>query len=187
MLKKVLPACFLLIGFFSYAQDPVLKKNVTGVQIGLFELDAYHEARIAPKVSLRTDLLLFPAIWGGELYDNQSGFALYPAFTLTPKYYYNLNRRIEKDKNTRNNAANYLGLQIRYMPGWVLSNHENMDLPDQINLIPTYGLRRNFLNHFNYEFKAGLGYGFGHSEIFGVDMNVSGPVFDLTFKVGYDF
>ncbi|HUH17786.1 hypothetical protein [Albibacterium sp.] len=187
MIKRILPVCFLLMVSFAQAQSPILKKNVTGVQIGLFELDAYHEIRIANKASLRTDVLLFPAIWGGELYDNQSGFALYPAFTLTPKYYYNINRRVKKDKNIKNNAANYLGLQIRYMPGWVFSNHKNMNLPDQINFIPTYGFRRNFLNNFNYEFKTGFGYGFGRSEIFGVDMNVSGPVFDLTFKVGYDF
>jgi len=187
MIKRILLACFFFVVIFAQAQDPVIEKNVTGVQIGLFELDVYNEARIANTTSLRTEIALFPAIWGGELYDIKSGFALYPAFTLTPKYYYNINRRVEKDKNTKNNAANYLGLQIRYVPGWVFSNHEDMKLPNQINFIPTYGFRRNFLNKFNYEFKTGLGYGFGRAEIFGVDMNISGPVLDLTFKVGYDF
>ena len=187
MIRRILFPCFLFVATFAQAQESTLGKNITGVQVGLFEFDVYNEARIADKISLRAEIALFPAIWGGDLYDTKSGFALYPAFTLVPKYYYNVNRRVEKGKNTKNNAANYLGLQIRYLPGWVMSNHKDMGLPSQINFIPTYGLRRNFLKKFNYEFKVGLGYGFGRAELFGMDMNVSSPVADLSFKVGYDF
>lgn len=187
MIRRTLLASFLLTTTIAYAQDAAIEKNITGLQIGLFELDAYHEARIANKTSLRADMALYPAIWGGDLFGNESSFAIYPAFTLTPKYYYNLDRRVGKEKNIKNNAANYLGLQIRYLPGWVLSNQDDMKSSNEIHFIPTYGLRRNFWSKFNYEFKAGLGYGFGRTEIFGVDMNVSGFVPDLTFKVGYDF
>lgn len=187
MIKRILLPCFLLLAAFAQAQESTIEKNVTGVQIGLFVLDAYNEARIADKVSLRTELSLVPLIWGGDLYDNKSGFALYPLFSLTPKYYYNLNRRVEKGKNIKNNAANYLAFQVRYLPGLVISNHDDMGLSNQIHFIPTYGLRRNFLKNFNYEFKVGLGYGFGRSELFGKEVNVSGLAADLTFKVGYDF
>jgi hypothetical protein len=187
MIKQILLFCFLFTAIFAQAQDLIIEKNVTGVQIGYFGLDIYHETRIADKISLRAELGLIPAIWGGDLYGNKSGFALYPVFTLAPKYYYNLNRRVEKDKNIKNNAANYFAFQIRYLPGWVISNHQDMELFNQIHFIPTYGLRRNFLKKFNYEFKVGVGYGFGRTEIFGMDMNVSGLTGDLTFKVGYDF
>lgn len=187
MIKRILLSCFLLSSIFAQAQESTIEKNVTGVQGGLFVLDAYNEARIADKVSLRAEVSLVPLIWGGDLYDNKSGFALYPLFALTPKYYYNLNRRVEKGKNIKNNAANYLAFQVRYLPGWVISNHDDMGLSNQIHFIPTYGLRRNFLKNFNYEFKVGFGYGFSRSEILGRNVNISGYAADLTFKVGYDF
>ena len=104
--------------------------------------------------------------------------------TLQPKFYYNIGRRAEKGKNTKNNGANYLGLQVRYIPNWfVISNTENVSLSNQINFIPTFGIRRNFSENFNYEFKAGLGYG----TTFGEKFNNSGAVLDLSIKVGYDF
>ena len=179
---------FLLIGlvaisFCSKAQNSTVEKNITGAQIGLFGLDFYNETRLADKIALRAEASLFPAIWGGDLY-GKTGFAFYPALTLQPKFYYNIGRRAEKGKNTKNNGANYLGLQVRYIPNWfVISNTENVSLSNQINFIPTFGIRRNFSENFNYEFKAGLGYG----TTFGEKFNNSGAVLDLSIKVGYDF
>lgn len=187
MIKRILFPCFLVAAVFAQAQESTIEKNVTGVQIGLFVLDAYHEARIADKTSLRAEVSMAPTIGGGNFFDKKFSFALYPVLTLAPKYYYNLNKRVEKGRNTKNNVANYLAFQIRYLPGWAILNHNDMELGNQVAFIPTWGLRRNFFKRFNYEFKVGLGYGFGRTEIFGLDMDVSGLAGDLTFKVGYDF
>ena len=51
-----------------------------------------------------------------------------------------------------------------------------------ICLIPTWGLRRNFAQKFNYEFKAGLGIGKILQK--GYDTQI---VPELSFKIGYDF
>ncbi|WP_076752689.1 hypothetical protein [Elizabethkingia anophelis] len=165
------------------AQNSNVEKNITGIQVGLFGVDLYNEIKIFDKTTLRAELSLFPAIWGGDLYA-KTGFAFYPALTIEPKYYYNISKRSENGKNTKNNSANYFGLQVRYIPDWfVISNTKNLSLANQINFIPTYGFRRNFSNNFNYEFKAGIGYG----ATFGNYYNTSGAVLDLSFKIGYDF
>lgn len=183
MKKRISLGVFSLLAFLGKSQNTNVEKNISGAQIGLFGLDLYNETRIADKTTLRAEASLFPAIWGGDMY-GKTGFAFYPSLTLQPKYYYNIGKRGEKGKNTKNNSANYFGLQVRYLPDWfVISNTKNISLSNQINIIPTYGFRRNFAENFNYEFKAGLGYG----TTFGNDYNTSEVVLDLSFKIGYDF
>lgn len=188
MKKTILLSGILFISAFSNAQtstsqNSTVEKSVTGAQIGLFGLDIYNEAKLTDKIALRSEASLFPAIWGGDMYA-KTGFAFYPALTIQPKYYYNIAKRAENGKNTKNNSSNYFGLQVRYIPDWfVISNDNNLSLTNQLNFIPTFGIRRNFAENFNYEFKAGFGYG----TTFGYDKNVSGGVLDLSFKIGYDF
>lgn len=183
MKKLISLFTFSLLIILGKAQNSNVEKNISGIQIGLFGLDLYNESKIASNTTLRAEASLFPAIWGGDMFA-KTGFAFYPAITIQPKYYYNITKRAEKGKNTKNNSANYFGLQVRYVPDWfVISNTKNLSLSNQINIIPTYGFRRNFAENFNYEFKAGLGYG----TTFGNDFNTSGAILDLSMKIGYDF
>jgi hypothetical protein len=183
-MKKLIftASTILLINLFN-AQNTPVERNVTGVQIGLFGVDVYNETKLDDKWALRSEVSIFSAVWGGDIYD-KTGFALYPAITLQPKYYYNIGKRAEAGKNTKHNSANYIGLQVRYNPDWfVISNAKNITVNNKLSFIPTFGIRRNFSEHFNYEFKAGLGYG----TTLGVTPNTSGGVLDLSLKVGYDF
>ena len=186
MKKLALTFSFLTVANFANAQTEsgqTVEKSVTGAQIGLFGLDLYNESRLADKFALRSELSLFPAIWGGDMYP-KTGFAFYPGITLQPKYYYNIAKRAENGKNIKNNSANYFGLQVRYVPNWfVISNYDDIQNNSSLNFIPTYGFRRNFAENFNYEFRGGLGYG----TTLGLDKNTSGLSLDLSFKIGYDF
>lgn len=183
MIKKLMAIAFISLAFLGKAQNNNVEKNITGAQIGLFGVDIYDEFKIADKMTLRAEASLFPAIWGGDMYA-KTGFAFYPALTIQPKYYYNIKKRAENGKNSKNNSANYFGLQVRFIPDWfMISNESNLRLSNQINIIPTYGFRRNFAEHFNYEFKVGIGYG----TTFGNSTNDAGTILDLSFKVGYDF
>lgn len=183
MKKQIYLMVFALVSLAGKAQNTGVEKNVAGIQVGLFGADLYNETKLSEKISLRAEASLFPAIWGGDIYA-KTGFAFYPALTLQPKFYYNIGKRSENGKNIKNNSANYFGLQVRYVPDWfVISNEKNLSLSNQINFIPTYGFRRNFAEKFNYEFKAGIGYG----TTIGYDRNFSQAVIDLSIKVGYDF
>ncbi|MRI63447.1 hypothetical protein EDM00_05515 [Ornithobacterium rhinotracheale] len=179
MKKLVLAAAALFVFNTSQAQ---VEKNITGMQLGLLGLDVYNEARLSDQVALRSQLALNAGIWGGSVYD-KTGFILLPELSLEPKYYYNIVKRGKKGKNTKNNGANYLSMQVNYSPNWfAISNYDDLNIKNVISFIPTFGIRRNFAQDFNYEFKFGVGYGF----VLGEDGN-NGVIPDLSFKVGYDF
>lgn len=181
-MKNPLLAFVFLISLTATAQTAQLEKSVTGFQVGLFGADLYHELRLGNAVALRSEVSLFPAVWGGDLYSHP-GFALYPAVALQPKFYYSLARRVRKGRNVAHNGANYLSLQLRYVPDSFVISDSNVNFANQVNIIPTFGIRRNFATHFNYEFKAGIGYG----TTVGYDRNSSGSVLDLGIKIGFDF
>ena len=86
-MKKLIftASTILLINLFN-AQNTPVERNVTGVQIGLFGVDVYNETKLDDKWALRSEVSIFSGVWGGDMYD-KTGFALYPAITLQPKYY----------------------------------------------------------------------------------------------------
>lgn len=181
-MNKILSIIVLLTSLLLSAQEKAsVEKSVTGVQIGLFGTEFYNEAKLSDQFALRSEASLNPAIFGGSFY-SKTGFIFYPEISLIPKYYYNLNRRLEKGKNIKNNSGNYLALDITYTPDWfVISNYDNIQMSNILTIIPTYGIRRNFAKNFNYEAKFGLGYGTN------LDYKDSGAAINLSFKIGYDF
>lgn len=182
-MKRLLLVISLLIGLQAYSQEKTgLEKSVTGIQIGFFGAEFYNEARLSESFTLRSQLELYPSIWGGDMY-SKTGFALAPAISLTPKYYYNLQKRKDSGKNISNNSGNYISLKLEYIPNWfVISNTKDITVSETISLVPTWGLRRNFAKNFNYEFKAGLGIGKILKKGYSTQV-----VPDLSFKLGYDF
>lgn len=172
-----------ILGVSLFSQEKAsLEKSLTGAQIGLFGVEIYNEARLSEKFALRSQVALYPSIWGGDLY-NKTGFALAPAISLAPKYYYNLRKRSDAVKNISKNSGNYFAASLEYVPNWfVISNVKGIEVNEMISLVPTWGLRRNFAQNFNYEFKAGLGIGKILQK--GYDTQI---VPELSFKIGYDF
>lgn len=183
-MKKV----FLIFGIlmtgvvFSQEKNNTVQKSIIGLQIGFFGLDVYNEFKISDEIALRPQFSLNPSIWGGDLY-SKTNFAFSPSLSLTSKYYYNLNKREEKGKNTRNNSANYLAFKVEYFPNWfVISNTKDLTVNDAIYMIPHYGFRRNFAMNFNYEFLAGIGIGKILKSNFSTQLRP-----EISFKIGYDF
>lgn len=182
-MKKIILMTTLFLGIQAFSQEKAsVEKSVTGIQIGFFGAEFYNEARLSEKFSLRSQLELYPSIWGGDMY-SKTGFALTPAISLTPKFYYNLQKRKDLGKNTSNNSGNYVALKVEYIPDWfVISNTKDIHVSETISIVPTWGLRRNFAKNFNYEFKAGLGVGKILKKGYSTQV-----IPDLSFKIGYDF
>jgi len=107
MKSKISIVLLLIAAHISAQQSTSLEQSVTGLQLGFFGAEVYNEAKLSDQVSLRGQLSLLPSVWGGDFY-SKTGFALAPALSVTPKYYYNLAKRVEKGKNIKNNAANYI-------------------------------------------------------------------------------
>jgi hypothetical protein len=111
-----------------------------------------------------------------------------PVITLEPRWYYNLNKRISKSRNIRGNSGNFLSVKTSYNPNWfVISNYDNIQIADQISIIPTWGIKRNIGNHFTYETGIGLGYRYIFAKNVGYLENQSETALNLHLRLGYRF
>ena len=124
----------------------------------------------------------------GYFMNSKTGFILAPVFTVEPRWYYNLDKRVAKNKSVLNNSGNFISLNIKYHPDWfVISKHGNIKVRNQISIIPTWGIRRNLGKHFNYETGIGLGY-VRYFETEGLFLNKKGEAaLNLHIKIGYQF
>jgi hypothetical protein len=67
-----------------------------------------------------------------------------PVITAEPRWYYNLNKRVNKSKRIDGNNGNFISLKTSYHPDWfVISNYDNINIISDISLVPTWGIRRN--------------------------------------------
>lgn len=160
-----------------------LKDNLTsiyGVQFGISGINLHKEIPISNSIVLRPEV----GLEFGYLYS--SGFDL-SIYTLTPKlelgskWYYNINNRIKKNKKTSDNAFNYFSLSLSYLPDWFVISNYNISGTNNLSIIPTWGIRRNFGKKFNYEFNV------GYSGNYLPDFKVYENNLYLDFKVGYKF
>ncbi|MEG1238245.1 MAG: hypothetical protein RRY22_06050 [Bacilli bacterium] len=182
-MQRIVSILFIFIFPFYFSQEKEkIEKSIIGVQIGLFGGDIYNEARVSNNISIRTQISLNPSLWGGDLY-SETGFALTPSISISPKIYYNLDKRSEKGYNTKNNSANYFSAKLEYIPNlFVISSNKDVYVNEMISLTPSYGLRRNFATNFNYELTLGIGVGKILKRNY--DLQV---IPNISFKVGYDF
>lgn len=183
-MKKFIIIITILVNYVYKAQEKAsVEKSITGVQLNIVGVNIYNESRIDTEMVLRTEGSLdLVSIWGGDIYP-KTGFIMIPSLKVSPKWYYNINKRQSEGRNIKNNAANFVNLELIYKPGGLaISNYNDIKVNDAIFLIPNCGIRRNFSEHFNYEFNAGIG--LGKSLVPGSKICI---VPSLNFRLGYDF
>ncbi|MGI9650889.1 hypothetical protein [Chryseobacterium sp. RLHN22] len=182
-MKKLIGALLLVTSATLSAQEnnPV-KRTFFGIQAGLFGANIYSESLISEQFGIRGEVNFESSLWGGDLY-SKTGFALTPQISVSAKWYYNMTKRKNNEDNVRYNSANYFSGKLAFTPDWfVISNVDGLQINPMISFVPTYGIRRSFAKHFNYEFQVGLGIG----KILKKDYDVQ-AVPNLSLRVGYDF
>lgn len=180
---------FLICGitFVNHAQNVSVEKSVFGIQTGIFGIWAHNESRLSNTIALRSEIGFDAGLWGGSFYD-KTGYAAKPVFTVSPRWYYNIKKRAEKSKRIEGNSANFISLKTSFRPDWfVLSNYDNVSYVSDISIVPTWGIRRNIGNHFNYE--AGLGVGYVHyfAKASGYSEDEDEIIVNLHLRIGYRF
>lgn len=70
------------------------------------------------------------------------------------KFVYNINKRIEKEKNIRNNAGNYIALQTKYSFGRSANSTYNRSMLTELH----WGIQRDLGGNFLFNTHIGLGY-----------------------------
>ncbi|WP_121666022.1 hypothetical protein [Mesonia aquimarina] len=167
MKKLFFIACISLVSLFSLkAQEQVnsstasVEKSIFGVQTGFLGVWGNYELGLSNSISLRTEVGLDIYFDEGLLFDQDNlTFGLTPVITLEPRWYYNLQKRLQKNKNITKNSGNFLSLETSYNPNLftVFTIGEEVEIRDQLTIIPTWGIRRTYWDHFTLEAATGLG------------------------------
>lgn len=138
------------------AQTASVEQSTFGIQTGLLGVWGHNEAKLTNQIALRSELGLDAGIYSGT---RNTGFLMAPTITLEPRWYYNLNKRVEKSRRIDGNSGNFISLKSTYHSDvFVISSGDNVKLVTDISIVPTWGIRRNIGSHFNYEAGFGIGY-----------------------------
>ena len=158
-MKPFLLALVLTFSIFKVAaQDASVEKSTFGIQTGFLGVWAHNESKLSNSIALRSELGLGAAIFGGN-FVGKKGFIMVPAITLEPRWYYNLNKRVDKNRRVDGYSGNFLSIKTTYHPDIVLGSlRDNVVFISDISIIPTWGIRRNVGKHFTYETGIGIGY-----------------------------
>ena len=109
-MKKLL--LILLLSAFTFnlkAQDTSVENSTFGIQTGFLGVWVHNEVKLSNKIALRTEFGLEGQIYkiGRTENENSANYILAPVLTLEPRWYYNLNKRATKSKNTIGNSGNF--------------------------------------------------------------------------------
>lgn len=169
------------------SQTTSVEHSTFGIQTGFLGVWVHHEARLSNKIALRSELGLDTGIFGSDVY-NINGLILVPAITLEPRWYYNLEKRVSKQRRIDGNSGNFLSIKTTYHPDWfIISNVDNINFISDISIIPTWGIRRNVGNHFTYEAGIGVGYVHYFEETNVFLINQDEVTLNLHLRIGYRF
>ncbi|RNC86322.1 MAG: hypothetical protein ED556_08490 [Winogradskyella sp.] len=186
MKKYLLAICLIVFLSKTKAQEASVETSVYGLQIGILGFWAHNEARLSNAIALRSELGVELG-YNDSVLASQSGFYGGISIIVEPRWYYNLNRRISKNKRIDGNTGNFISLRVNYHPDVLLfSEIDNLDLISDISIIPSYGLRRSLGQHFNYEFAFGIGY-IEYLEEYNSIFEESDVGVNLHLRIGYRF
>ena len=184
-MKKIFNATILLLVFQNnYSQNRGVENSLFNLQIGVLGVWISNEAKLSYNFVIRSEIGLDAGVFGGEINKN-SGIFIVPVFNLEPKWYYNINVRQNKKRNTPNNSYNFLSTSINYHPDWI---NNNINVYNQLSIIPKWGIRRNISNsNFNFEAGIGFGYRFYLLEQYSFSKNNGETALDFHLRLGYTF
>ncbi|WP_397446008.1 hypothetical protein [Polaribacter sp. R77954] len=189
MKKMVITMVLCGLTLTSKSQNTSVEKSTFGLQTGVLGVWVYNEVKLSNTIALRTELGFDFGIWETTFYDDyDSPFLLTPVIVVEPRFYYNLKKRSESSKRIDGNSGNFFALKMGYHPDWfVLFNADNAPIVSDFSIIPTWGIRRNIGEHFNYE--AGIGVGLSHTfaERAGYSEDKTEMELNMHLRIGYRF
>ncbi len=177
---------FLMVLNLQYVkgQNASVEKNIFNVQTGILGIWASNENKLGNDFALRTEIGLDLGYYIS--YNLENKYVLAPIVLVEPRWYYNLESRLNKGKHIKNNSGNFLGLKVKYIPDWfVISDFDNYSVANQVSIIPRWGIRRAIgKSNFNYEIATGLGYKYVFLKNTDNDLRL---VLDVHLRIGYTF
>ena len=183
---------FLIVALMSISvvtaqQQFSLERSISGVQLEVFGVRAYHEIRLSNRITLRAEAGLvtddtwlprYSAVTAPSF--EESVFVLVPVVSVQPRIYFDLFNRGARGRKVENNAVDFFAFCITFAPDWVLASSGEGSYTGGISFVSTWGIRRNLGRNFEYELGVGSGYAFGFD-------GSNGVVFRPHLRIGYRF
>jgi len=187
MKRTLVTFIFCGLSLIVKSQNASAEKSTYGIQIGVLGIWAHREIKLSNQIALRAEIGMDTGFWGGSFYP-KTGYLMALVITLEPRWYYNLDKRTSKLRTINGNSGNFLSLKTSYHPNWfVISNYDNIEIIDQVSIIPTWGIKRNVRNHFVYETGIGIGYRYIFAKSVGYSENEGEIALNLHLRIGYRF
>ena len=132
-------------------------KSLTKLDVGLQGVGFTYEPRLSNKLTID---LSVGAGGGYDVYEGGVGYEwniIQPAFyfSVTPKFFYNRKKRLEKARSTKFNSGNYIGLRLKYTTPSVAPNDP---LRDALLINLHWGLQRAIGKRWTFNTHIGGGY-----------------------------
>ncbi|PPK86037.1 hypothetical protein CLV84_2954 [Neolewinella xylanilytica] len=145
-------------------------------------LEQYVELPVGRSLVVRSEIALNLGYVKRTFGQKVSGFGLVLAGTVSPRWYYNYNKRFVRGKSVYRNSANFLTVRSTFLPGFLIGKSNGALRPmTGFTVIPSWGLRRP-LGKLILEASAGLG--FRRTAPKG-ESKTSGGGFDLRVQIGF--
>jgi len=186
-MKKFLLLVIFAVTIKAHSQEVSVEKSIFGVQTGILGVWGMNESRLADAFALRSEIGLEVGIVDGANVDSTI-FAAIPVVSAEPKWYYNLDKRAAKGKKTSSNNGNSVSLRLSYYPDWFeLTNYDYHIAHHQLTIIPKWGIRRTYGNHFDFEVGGGIGAVMYFDDASAVRTKDNDVYVDLHLRIGYKF
>lgn len=187
MKTKSVLSILIFLFFQNVFSQQGIEKSVWNIQTGILGFWISNEQQLSKEISLRSEIGFDAGIFGGTFYD-KTGFFLTPVINVEPRWYYNINSRISKKRNIKNNCFNFTTVSLNYHPDWFVISNYNTKIAEQISIIPKWGIKRSFGNsNFIYEIGTGVGFRYYFVKQYGFSKNEVQGAIDLHLKIGYSF
>ncbi|KPM30611.1 Hypothetical protein I595_3105 [Croceitalea dokdonensis DOKDO 023] len=105
----------------------------------------------------------------------ESGYGVYPIIVGQYRYYYNFQRRLDRDKRIKGNTGNYLAPTIFVQGGNPIIG--NLEATNLVGLAAVYGIQRTGKKGFQWNFNVGPSV---YRDDFGTEFGIF-----LDFKLGF--
>lgn len=155
----------LLLSFCFFTFSSINAQNQPSVEDGLFSVNILTPG-LEYEYGLTNSTTLDLSVGSGFAYRKGTfgeGFGVYPVFGVQYRYYYNLNKRLEKGKNISNNSGNYIALSGTVQGGKPIIGDLEFTEGYFGVIGPVWGLQRYYGAGFKLDLNLGAGYGFNES------------------------
>jgi hypothetical protein len=192
-MKKIFTISIFLCAMSLVQAQATVEKHLLGLDVGLVSASFKYETKLARKFTLYTEagisLKSYTVDYSDPALKDETNYLTSPFLAVAPRFYYGLDRRVQKGRNIAKNGANFISVNFLYNSNQneITNSSSRNSVVPSLSVIPSFGIRRVFSSHFSYEFIFGYGYQYNFYDAQVCNCSHDQSVLDIQAKIGYNF